>query len=279
MSALTYKYEDSGDDYPMWEAFHFKSMDNPFLNEKELERMMKSDDRPMEVVRQEIEASFISGGGKVLKPDWFEVVDSLPSASHRTEGGNHVVSHMGGSIYVTVDLAGFIKGGGNKVLRTDESVIATTFVTPEAWYILDSKHGHWDVRETALNIVRTATQTAGCRLGIESGALMNAVGPYIEEYMREFGRYVTIEPLKHGNSRKIDRIQWALQGRAERRKVKLIKGDWNQWFLDQVSDFPDPLAHDDGLDAVAYVDQMAKVNYIEDLDIEEWEPMDIDSGY
>ena len=97
--------------------------------------------------------------------------------------------------------------------------------------------------------------------------------------MREFNRYVHVEPLRHGNTKKIDRITWALQGRAERGKIQLVKGDWNDWFIDQVADFPDPLAFDDGLDAVAYVDQMATISYINDIDLEEWAHLDLDSGY
>jgi hypothetical protein len=114
---------------------------------------------------------------------------------------------------------------------------------------------------------------------VEDGALSNAIGPYLNDYMREFNRYVTPEPLKHGNNKKTDRIQWALQGRAERGKIKLVKGEWNNWLLEQISDFPDPLAHDDGIDALAYVDQMATTNYADPCYIEEWEPLDLDSGY
>lgn len=265
MKGLTYRYDQTDDPYPMYEAFHFKSTDNPFIPRHELKRMLDSDHRSQEVIRQEIEASFVSGGGKVLKPEWFEVVP-----------------HPGqtpGQIVVTVDLAGFVKQRDRKVLRTDESVIAVTLVTPECWYVLDIVHGRWDVRETALHIVRTVSRFYGARLGIEQGALANAVGPYLDDYMREFNRYVTPEPLRHGNTNKVDRIVWALQGRAERGKVKLVKGNWNQWFLDQIADFPDPLAHDDGPDAVAYVDQMASINYTDEADIEEWQPLDLDSGY
>jgi phage terminase large subunit-like protein len=265
-----------------WEAFHFKSMDNPFLAEKELKRMMEGDNRPLEVVRQELEASFVSGGGKVLKPDWFEIVEmGRPGAISRP--GANALSVMAtldqGSVYITVDLAGFAKEDGNKILRTDESVICETLVVGDNWYVLNVQHGHWDVRETAMRIVRTSARYPSARLGVEAGALKNAVGPYMEEYMREFGRYMTPEPLTHGGTKKADRISWALQGRGERRMIKLVRGDWNDWLLTQISDFPDPLAHDDGIDALAYVDQMAKANYASTADIEEWEPLDLDSGY
>lgn len=267
-----------------WEAFHFSSTDNPFISRKELARMMESDNRPIEVVRQEIQASFISGGGKVLKPEWFEIVGpaSSPGISGvilRDDRGNHVVTSDRGSVYITVDLAGFKKQEGKKLLRTDESVIVETLVVGDIWYVLNIQHGHWDVRETAMKIVLTARKYPSARLGIEQGALKNAVGPYLEEYMREYNRYLTPEPLLHGGTRKADRIQWGLQGRAERHMIKLAAGDWNDWFLSQAADFPDPLSHDDGLDALAYVDQMAKTNYVEPSDVEEWEALDLVSGY
>lgn len=267
-----------------WEAFHFKSVDNPFLAIDEVEAMADGGNMSREAIRQELEASFISGGGKVLKPEWFEIVDKLPDQQpgHRMEAGNHVVTPVTeaqGSYYITVDLAGFAKAEGNKILRTDESVIITTYVLPDAWYVMDVQHGHWDARETALRIVRTASKYRQARLGIEQGALLNAIGGYLEEEMRRFNRYVTPEPLRHGGTRKVDRIATALQGRAERGRIKLKKAPWNEAFLDQAADFPDPLAHDDILDALAYVDQIATVSYVTEADIEEWAPLDLDSGY
>lgn len=254
-------------DWSDWEAFHFKSDDNPFLKEKELRRQRRSGNKTLEVIKQELDASFISGGAKVLKPEWFEIVDKPPRIGS-------------GAVYITVDLAGFEKAEGNKILRTDESVIAEVLQYGDEWYILYMQHGHWDVKETAMKIVQTAARHTAARLGIEKGALKNAVGPYLEEFMREYQTYVTAEPLLHGGNKKADRIQWALQGRAERRKIKLVRGSWNEWFLDQCADFPDPLSHDDGIDAVAYVDQMAKADYVDQQrDVVEWEPTDLDSGY
>lgn len=285
MSALKHgpKGEDPKPDWAAWEAFHFKSLDNPFLDEREVQRMMNTSNRPSNVIRQEIEADFVSGGGAVLKREWFPIAEAVPGYSSLATGrigSNHLVSSsQDGHVYVTVDLAGFIKDSGKKRVRSDETVIATTFVTADAWYVLDIQHGHWDVRETALRIIRTCSQRPSCRLGIEKGALSNAVGPYLEDEMRRFNRFVTPEPLAHGGTRKTDRITGALQGRGERGRVVLLKGPWNEAFLTQCDDFPDPLAHDDLLDAVAYVDQMATTFYHGDHDIDEWIPMDLDAGY
>jgi len=276
-----------------WEAFHFKSLDNPFINRKELDRMMNSSNRPIEIVKQEIEASFMSGGGKVLKPEWFEIVDRMPMGGESSYGGNTVVHHdpfefgASGHFYVTVDLAGFAKHE-RKVAKLDETVICVTYVTEDAWHVVDMQHGQWDTREVALRIVRTTSQYPGCRLGVEKGALFNAIGPYLEDEMRRLNRYITAEPLAHGGAKKIDRITHALQGRAERGRIKLLSEEsrasksrepWIEHFVDQAADFPDPLAHDDLLDALAYTDQMATVNYAHDYQIDEWEPLDLDSGY
>jgi predicted phage terminase large subunit-like protein len=277
--------DDPKPDWADWEAFHFKSLDNPFLDAREVKRMMNTSNRPSHVIRQEIEADFVSGSGAVLKRDWFPVVKNvhgfMPAATTRI-GTNHAVptaDRFDGHVYVTVDLAGFVKESGNKRIRSDETVIATTYVTTDAWYILDIQHGHWDARETALRIIRTCAARPSCRLGIEKGALANAIGPYLEDEMRRWNRFVTPEPLSHGGTRKIDRITGALQGRGERGRVVLIEGGWNEAFLEQCDDFPDPLAHDDLLDAVAYVDQMATPFYHGAHEMDEWQPQDLDAGY
>lgn len=256
----------NNDHWKDWEAFHFKSTDNPYLTKRELDRQMNDPNKSREVIRQELNASFISGGSKVLKPDDFELVKRLPA-----DAFGHPV--------ITVDFAGFKKQDGGKILKSDETVIVTTLVVNEVWYVLNMQHGHWGVRETAANIARSLRAYPGVRLGMESGALANAVGPYLDDYMREFNTYVTPEPLKHGNTRKEDRIAWALQGRSQRGLIKLIEADWNAWFLDQVADFPDPLAHDDGPDALAYVDQMARTSYVDPEDLPEHEILDQDTGY
>jgi len=249
-----------------WEAFHFKSVDNPLLARNELKRVLAGRGGSRDHIRQELEASFVSGSGKHLKPEWFEIVKDkkLPQ----------------GNVVVTVDLAGYAKSDGKHKPRSDETVIAVTWVGPEGWYVLNIEHGHWDVREVALRIVRTCSQHPGCTLGIEQGALKNAVLPYLEDEMRRLNRFITPHDLKHGNQKKLDRIVWALQGRAQRGMVKLVEGPWNQWFLDQCSDLGDPLSHDDGPDAVAYVDQLASTVWADMDDFEDlWEPQDLVSGY
>lgn len=255
----------TGEAGPEWEAFHFKSSDNPFLKQREIDRIAKNPNKSRQTIRQELEAVFTSGEGKVLRRADFKLVPRADASI--------------GSVYITVDLAGFKKAEGNKVAKTDESVICATLVNEDEWTVLDVQHGHWDVRETALNIVLTLRKYPGAQLGIEQGVLLNAVGPYLEEYMRAFQRYVTPEPLRHGNQKKYDRIVWALQGRAERGKIKVLEGEWNDYLLGQIDDFPDPLSHDDAIDALAYCDQMYQASYVQSSDVSDWEALDLEAGY
>jgi Terminase large subunit, T4likevirus-type, N-terminal len=264
-----------------WEAFHFKSNDNPFLLERELARIVSrtvSQDglSPRDTARQEIDADFVSGGSRILVPANFPIVPSFDPRNC--------------NFFITVDLAGFSKSENGKILKSDKSVIAVTAVDQEYWTVCRIQHGHWDPRETAYKIVKTSKDFPGSRLGIEQGALNAAVRPYLEDYMREFNRFAHIEELKHHNARKQDRIDWALSGRSERGLIQLLtdspEGEgaptiqpWNDWFLDQVADFPDPLAHDDGLDAVSYVDQLSTASYFDDTDIIDWAPTDALAGY
>ena len=83
----------------------------------------------------------------------------------------------------------------------------------------------------------------------------------------------------HGNQKKSDRIIWALQGRFEHGKVTLNPGDWNNEFIDQLVNFPNAQLHDDLVDALAYIDQIQVVDFMGDYEEEEFEVIDMVSGY
>lgn len=238
---------------PMWEAFSFKSVDNPTLALDEIESARST--LSTEVFRQEFEASFTEGSGKVFRPDWWKIVSDAPGA---------------GSYYMAVDLAGFTKEGIGKkgVLKLrDEHAIAIVKAGTWGWFIEDIRHGQWDVRETALRILEAYRDYRPSAVGIEKGALKNAVLPYMEDEMRRLDTFFTPFELTHGNQQKADRIRWAMQGRAEKGRIYINKdGKWLRDFLDQAADFPNPLSHDDLIDAVSYIDQLAStVYYDEDI--------------
>ena len=101
----------------------------------------------------------------------------------------------------------------------------------------------------------------------------------LTDLMKQYGRFFRVEELTHGNKKKTDRVMWALQGRFENGQIELRKADWNNRFMDQLFQFPDPLTHDDLVDALAYVDQLAKVTYDYDFEIDDHEILDIVAGY
>lgn len=246
-----------------WEAFTFKSVDNPKLSGEEVEAARRKLSR--ENFRQEYEASFTEGSGKIFNGSWWKYATEAPGP---------------GSYYMAVDLAGFSKEGIGKkgaLKLRDEHAIAIVKAGTWGWFIEDIRHGQWDVRETALRIIEAYRDYRPQALGIEKGSLKNAVQPYMDDEMRRLDTYFTVFELTHGNQQKPDRIRWALQGRAEKGRIFLNKeGDWLRSFLDQAADFPNPLSHDDLIDAVAYIDQLASTVYYEE-DHNSWsEPESID---
>ena len=93
-------------------------------------------------------------------------------------------------------------------------------------------------------------------------------------------KFFRVEELTHGNKRKIDRVIWGLQGRFENGAITLNTGDWNSEFLDELFQFPNPLVHDDLIDSLAYIDQLAKVSYSYEIEYEDdFEFIDPIAGY
>lgn len=249
--------------YPDWASWVFTTHDNPFLPTEELSVL--TDNMSTDVYMQEIEAKFQTGGGIVFTRDMFPIVETLPTP---------------GDDYIAIDLAGFEKAeGGRKIRRRDDHAIAIVRNHPGGWHIREIVHGQWDVRETALRIIKAFRDYRPSGLGIEKGMAYNAILPFLKDEMNRLGVYFEVKPLTHGNQRKTDRIAWALQGRAEKGRVTLAPGEWNKQFLEQAVDFPSPLTHDDLIDAVAYIDQLSEPWFDGPVEIDDWEPMDEVAGY
>jgi phage terminase large subunit-like protein len=97
--------------------------------------------------------------------------------------------------------------------------------------------------------------------------------------MRQYNTFAHIQTLTHGNKKKTDRIIWALQGRMEHGKVILNEdGEWSD-FEDQLLMFPTKGVHDDLVDALAYVEQLALNSFVPDYEDDEYEVYDAISGY
>jgi phage terminase large subunit-like protein len=98
--------------------------------------------------------------------------------------------------------------------------------------------------------------------------------------MKRHNLFFRIEELTHGNINKTNRIVHSLQGRFEHGRVVLNEGDWNIQFVDELMQFPSPLTHDDMIDALSYIDQLAHVAYSGNFEQhDDWEPYDSVAGY
>jgi predicted phage terminase large subunit-like protein len=247
-----------------WKGWHFTSYDNPLLDEEEINAAKKS--MSAFSFRQEFMASFEAAGGELFKEEHIQFSEEEPDE---------------GQFYIAVDLAGFadVQSATTKTNRLDQTSIAVVKAGTEGWWVADIIHGRWGVEKTARKIFDAVRDYQPVAVGIEKGALKNAVYPYLNDIMKSNQRFFRVEELTHGNKRKIDRIVWALQGRFEHGKITLNKGDWNTEFLDELFQFPNKLVHDDLIDSLAYIDQLAQVAYAIDYEEEEYELTDYYSGY
>ena len=250
---------------PGWKSWHLTSHDNPLLDPEELANAKET--MAAWQYRQEFEASFDAKGSEFFDPEAFLYYEEKPD-------------HVQGDYYIAVDLAGFESDRGNKTKRRDNSAISVVCVDANGvWWVEDVLFGRWTLDETAERIFRAVEEYRPIKVGIEKGlAQQAALGP-LQDLMRRTHRVFHIELLSHGNQRKQDRILWALQGRFEHGKIKLKEGDWNIAFVDEASAFPSQLVHDDLLDSLAYIDQMALVPYDSFSMEDDWTPQDAVAGY
>jgi predicted phage terminase large subunit-like protein len=263
-----YKYAElSGDDDLTFTAWHFTSYDNETLDSEEIDVAKKS--MSTHAFQQEFMASFKNQGSEMFKEEWLNF-------------GTKPLSD--GDYYIAIDLAGFqdvSKKKGN-TSRLDSSAISIVWVDEEGWFIEDVIYGRWTLDETARKIFQAVRDYKPLSIGIERGISKQAVMSPLMDMMKRQDFYFRVEELTHGNQRKTDRIMWALQGRFEHGRVTLNKKkkEWHPIFLDQLFAFPDPLTHDDLIDSLAYIDQLAKVTYTGNFEeLDNFEALDSLSGY
>jgi len=213
-------------------------------------------------------ASFEATGSEIFKEEWVVFDEEEPEV---------------GDYYIAIDLAGFTdtSSTSKKNKRLDNTSIAVVKVSERGWWIAEIIYGRWTLKETARKIFDAVDKFQPISVGIERGIAKQAVMSPLKDLMRQRSRFFRIEELTHGNKNKVDRIVWALQGRFENGYVTLNKGEWNGEFLDQLFQFPNHLVHDDLIDSLAYIDQLAQVAYHTDLlDLDEdYEPLDVIAGY
>ena len=253
------------EELPDWKSWHFSSSDNPLLPEEEIEHARQT--MSSYAFRQEFEASFEARESELFKDDWIKWDTDL-QRGHDWQ------------CFMAIDLAGFEEEGLKKKQKRDETAIAVVYVSDAGWFVETIIHGRWTLKDTANVIFEAVRKYDPIAVGIEKGIAKQAVMSPLMDLMRARNKFFNVKELTHGNRKKIDRIVWALQGRFEHGKITLKKGkDWNWKLLDQLFQFPSKLTNDDLVDALAYVDQLAEIAYIDAVEEDTWEPLDEYTGY
>jgi len=249
-----------------YKSWHFTSYDNPLLDKEEIDMAKRS--MSSFAFRQEFMASFEALGSEIFKEEWVKFSEEEPKV---------------GDYYIAIDLAGFedvtsISQGKSRNL--DDTAISVVKVNEKGWYVAEIIHGRWDLNKTAEKIFNAVDKYQPVAVGIEKGISKQAVMSPLMDLQRRKQKFFRVEELTHGNKKKTDRVVWALQGRFENGYIELGKGEWNREFLDQLFQFPNKLVHDDLVDSLAYIDQLAIIPYhYEDFDFDEYEALDDLTGY
>lgn len=259
------------EDETEYKSWSFTTADNELIDPNEIEAARRT--LSSFAFKQEYMASFDNAGTNIFREEWIKY------GSEPREG----------SWYMACDLAGFEAVGQNASgakKRLDQSAIAIVKLSNDGkWFVKKIEFGRWDIRETAVRILKNIRDFKPLMCGIEKGTTMNAVMPYLSDLMRKNNVFAHIHPLTHGNQNKNDRIIWALQGMFEHGRIILnddgmnIKSSWQREFLDEYMMFPTKSVHDDLIDALSDIAQMAVTTYRdEDDDNDGYEPIDIITG-
>lgn len=260
--------EEYDEEYKSWS---FTTQDNELISKDEIEAARRT--LSTFAFKQEYLASFTNAGTDTFKEEWVKY-------------GNEPRE---GSYYMACDLAGFedvAVANTARKKRLDNSAFAIVKVTDDGkWFVKKIEFGRWDVRETAVRILKNVREFRPLMVGIEKGTTFNAVMPYLTDLMRKNSIYFHIHPLTHQNQKKTDRVVWALQGMFEHGRVILNnegmkdRNSWQSAFLDEYLMFPSRDVHDDLIESLAYINQMAVTTYADPDDSYEEQPLDLVVGF
>ena len=179
----------------------------------------------------------ISPDSQKFKREWFRYYEP----TLKTDGMN---------VYTTVDLA--ISNKPN----ADFSAIVTVGVNGDGhWFILDIEYGRYDPTTTMDAIFSAVQKWRPLAVGIEMVAYQAALQHFLQREMPKRGVFFRIQPLKAEKKKEL-RID-ALQPRYAVGAVwHRARAQWLDKLEGELMAYPHG-AHDDVIDALAYVEQMA----------------------
>lgn len=153
------------------------------------------------------------------------------------------------NVYTSVDLAISNKAGA------DYSAIVTVGVNSDGhWLVLDVEYGRYDPTTTMDAIFSAVSKWRPLAVGIECVAYQAALQHFLEKEMPKRGQFFRIQPLKAQTKKEL-RID-ALQPRFAVCSVWFkARSPWLEKIESELLAYPHG-AHDDVIDALAYMEQM-----------------------
>ena len=144
------------------------------------------------------------------------------------------------------------------------ALVVVAVDTKNNWYVVDVSYGRFDAAKMIDEIFRLVTTYHLDDCGIEKGALKEAIEPFLMKEMTKRNQYFNIIPLDHGGRKKEARIRM-LQPRFKAHTIWFPEDA--DWVIEMESEL---LAftmqgsrglHDDLIDALAYMEQIAQAPY------------------
>lgn len=211
-------------DKPGWASFRYPSGANPYLDAQELAEITR--DMPLLVKRQEIDAEFVQLAGALFKRENVLVLEAEPPGVRWVRSWD---------LAWTKETTSDFTAGAKVGLTPDGTVVVAHMI-----------HGRMEWPDAVKCISATAkVDGPAVRQGIEVvGAQAGALQTLLRDPMLVAHCLEAVQVTKDKLTRALP-----LVARSEQGKLAMVRGEWNQRFVDELCAFPES-EHDDMVDAV-----------------------------
>jgi predicted phage terminase large subunit-like protein len=211
-----------GRDKADWQSFQFPTSSNPHIDFNEIQELRAS--LPSLVARQEIDAEFVQLAGALFKRQNIIVIDTEPQISYCRSW----------DLAFTEKTTSDYTAGAKMGMTADGMIVISDVVT-----------GQMEWPDAVRCIANTAKlDGASVRQGIECvAAQVGVLQTLLRDPLLLSHTFTPIEVHRDKLTRALP-----LVARSEQGKLAIVRGPWNQKFLDELCAFPES-AHDDQVDA------------------------------
>jgi len=208
-----------------WQSWQYPTAANPYMDEAEIEAARRV--LPDLYFRQEYLGEFVQLAGAMFRREYFQIVDSYPEFVAQARHWD-----LAASTGTKSDYSCGVRVG----LGTDGNA-----------YILDCVRGRWEWPALVRVIAQTALADGlGVAQSVETtGTQKGMLDLLLAEPSLAAIPFRGIRPVTD----KITRANGWL-ARAEQGGIKLLRGEWNSAWLDEICAFPES-EHDDQVDATS----------------------------